>query len=293
METKTKLIVLELTGGFFGWVWIIGSVASLYFLVMAIGFDGKWSSVLWTLGITILSKWLAKGVLDNQRRVAFEAELVKRGYTPEEATKEWITQYMGGKKEASIDDEREAGASFKGEWVNRAEALSNAHDLAGLLTHGHRWTQAEPGNALAWFSLGVAFIELTRYLEAIEALREALRIKPDYLAAWFSLGVAYRRFGRSKEAIEAYREALRIKRDYPAAWFALGGVYGDLGRWGEAGEALREALRIKPDYDLAWSSLAIAYAKSGNRSAALEAVKELRRYDPKKAEKLFNLIMEL
>jgi hypothetical protein len=35
-----------------------------------------------------------------------------------------------------------------------------------------------------------------------------------------------------------------------------------------------------------------AYAKSGNPSAALEAVKQLRRYDPQKAEELFNLIIK-
>jgi hypothetical protein len=43
--------------------------------------------------------------------------------------------------------------------------------------------------------------------------------------------------------------------------------------------------------DSAWAVLALSYAASGNRTAALEAVKELRRYDPKKADELFNFIM--
>ncbi|MGP7975685.1 MAG: tetratricopeptide repeat protein [Desulfobaccales bacterium] len=51
-------------------------------------------------------------------------------------------------------------------------------------------------------------------------------------------------------------------------------------------------MRLKPDYADAWNNLGDAYARSGNRSAALEAVKELRRYDPQRAEKLFNFIME-
>jgi hypothetical protein len=41
-----------------------------------------------------------------------------------------------------------------------------------------------------------------------------------------------------------------------------------------------------------WNNLAFAYLHSGNRSAALQAVKELRRYDPQKADKVFNLIMK-
>ncbi len=65
-----------------------------------------------------------------------------------------------------------------------------------------------------------------------------------------------------------------------------------MGRYREEIEAYREALRLKPDYAYAWNNLACAYALSGNRSAALQAVKELRRYDPQKADKLFNLIMK-
>jgi Flp pilus assembly protein TadD len=65
-----------------------------------------------------------------------------------------------------------------------------------------------------------------------------------------------------------------------------------LSRYREAIEAYREAVRLKPDDADAWNNLAVAYAQSGNRSAALEAVKELRRYDPQKAEKLFNLIVK-
>ena len=109
-------------------------------------------------------------------------------------------------------------------WLDVAEALDKAQDWPGLLAHCRRWTQAEPDDA----------------------------------DAWYSLGVAYGSLGHDHENIEAYREALRLKYDYAAAWYNLGS----------------------------------AYALSGNRSEALEAVKELWRYDPKKAEKLFNFIMQ-
>jgi tetratricopeptide (TPR) repeat protein len=56
-------------------------------------------------------------------------------------------------------------------------------------------------------------------------------------------------------------------------------------------EANKEALRLKPDYAEAWYNLGLAYFGLGNRSEALKAVQELRRYDPAKADKLFNLIV--
>jgi tetratricopeptide (TPR) repeat protein len=143
-------------------------------------------------------------------------------------------------------------------WNDRADALVKAENWQGLLAHSRRWTKAEPGNYLAWYNLGGAYIQLSRHSEAIAAYREALRLKPDDTHAWNNLSVAYGKLGRYREAIAPYREALRLK----------------------------------PDYVGTWNNLAIAYAQSGNRSAALEAVKELRRYDPKQADMLLNSIIK-
>jgi len=142
----------------------------------------------------------------------------------------------------------------KENWKNQAEALDKARDWEGMLAHCRRWTQAEPGNYLAWSTLGIAYGQLGRRLKVIEAYREAIRLKPDSAEAWGELGRAYANLGHQREAIEASREAIRLKPDYAYAWF----------------------------------NLAIAYENSGNRSAALDALKELRRYDPKEAERLYN-----
>jgi tetratricopeptide (TPR) repeat protein len=168
---------------------------------------------------------------------------------------EWIAEVAKPKKLIPYTGEV---IPLKPTWSDRAEALEKARDWPGLLAHSRRWTQAEPGNVLAWHFLGATYAMLNRHREAVEANREALRLKPDYAEAWHNLGFAYFYMGRYREAIDAFREALRLKPDYADAWY----------------------------------NLARAYALSGNQSAALEAVRELRRYDPKEAEKLFNLIMK-
>ncbi len=89
-----KKIILELIVGIFGWVWIIASVASLYFFVIAIFANGEWSSFLWALGISAVAKWLTKSFQDNQQRVVFETQLIDQGYTREQAGKEWLSRYM-------------------------------------------------------------------------------------------------------------------------------------------------------------------------------------------------------
>ena len=94
MELRKKLVLLELIGGIFGWLWIIASLATLYFLVAAIFFDNPWSRVFWAFGTAVVAKWLAKGFRDNQLRVAFVAKQMDKGLSHEEASRAWFERYM-------------------------------------------------------------------------------------------------------------------------------------------------------------------------------------------------------
>jgi hypothetical protein len=94
MQTKTKLMVLELIAGLFGWIWIIAFIAALYFLAVAIFSGGPWSRFFWALGLSAIAKWLLRGFNDNKQRVAFEAKLIADGYTREEAGEEWASRYL-------------------------------------------------------------------------------------------------------------------------------------------------------------------------------------------------------
>jgi hypothetical protein len=95
MTTKRKLITLELISGIFGWGWIIAGLVSLYFLVIAIGFEGSWSSFGMAAGVAAVCKWLAKGFNDNKIRVAFEADAIAQGMSAEEAGNAWLKAYNG------------------------------------------------------------------------------------------------------------------------------------------------------------------------------------------------------
>lgn len=95
MESKTKLVWLELVGGILGWVWILASLAGLYFLAMAIFSDSPWSRFFLAIGVGAIAKWLATGFRDNQLRVAFVAEQMGTGLSREEAGKLWFDRYTG------------------------------------------------------------------------------------------------------------------------------------------------------------------------------------------------------
>jgi len=162
---------------------------------------------------------------------------------------EWIGEVKPGRK-------MEGKGHNQTEWIKRSIALENRKDWQGLLDWSQKWTKSEPKNTDAWNYLGVAYLGLKRYNDAIEAYRQALRINPRYVKAWNSLG----------------------------------GAYYDLKRYDDAIDAYRQAVRIDPENAIAWTNLGLAYLSSGNRTAALDVVQKLRRLDPARADKLFNLI---
>jgi cytochrome c-type biogenesis protein CcmH/NrfG len=69
-----------------------------------------------------------------------------------------------------------------------------------------KWTESDPNNDSAWYCLGVAYNDLKRYDDAIEAFRQAIRIRPKNADAWYALGNAYNISGNHTDALEAVRE---------------------------------------------------------------------------------------
>jgi hypothetical protein len=96
MVIRSKLVILELAAGLFGWGWIVASLASIYFFVAAAAFEGKWSSFVVALVLAGFCKWLARGFHDNEVRVGYEEELMNWGFSRDEAFDAWLTAYSGG-----------------------------------------------------------------------------------------------------------------------------------------------------------------------------------------------------
>jgi tetratricopeptide (TPR) repeat protein len=65
---------------------------------------------------------------------------------------------------------------------------------------------------------------------------------PDFAEVHYILGTAYVRLGRNQEAVEAYKEAIRLKPDYADAHYNLGIFYLLLN---DKGSALEEYKILK------------------------------------------------
>lgn len=60
------------------------------------------------------------------------------------------------------------------------------------------------------YTLGNAYYKEKQFDKAVEHLREAVRLKPDYSVAWRMLGRALAAAEKPESALEAFDEGLRI-----------------------------------------------------------------------------------
>jgi tetratricopeptide (TPR) repeat protein len=106
-----------------------------------------------------------------------------------------------------------------------------------------------------FYNLGTVLFELRRFGEAATVLREAVRLKPDYVEAHNTLSFCLVALGRREEALATYREVLRLRPDIPDTWYNFALIQAGLGRTEEAAASLRKALSIRPDFTAAQRKL--------------------------------------
>ena len=86
-------MILQLLEGAFGYLWLGCGALGIVFVIGWLFADWSGWNVVWAFVASSIGKWLAVGFLDSKNRVAFEAALVERGCTPEEAGREWVKRY--------------------------------------------------------------------------------------------------------------------------------------------------------------------------------------------------------
>jgi tetratricopeptide (TPR) repeat protein len=94
----------------------------------------------------------------------------------------------------------------------------------------------------------------------------------------------YWQSGRFEEAVQELKAAIAIRPDYAEAHSTLGTVYKQLKRLPEAAAALREAVRLQPEFAGAYSTLAAVLREQGDTARAAEAAKAAARITKEKTD---------
>ena len=67
----------------------------------------------------------------------------------------------------------------------------------------------QPGDAMIWYGLASEYVKFERWGDAVGALRNVLRINPDYTAAYQMLGTVLMKQGAVEEARHAWGEGIQ------------------------------------------------------------------------------------
>jgi uncharacterized protein HemY len=74
-------------------------------------------------------------------------------------------------------------------------------------------------DAMIWYGLASEYVKIERWSEAADALRNVLRINPDYTAAYQMLGTALMGQGLRAEACDIWTQGIAVARR-TGAWKA-------------------------------------------------------------------------
>lgn len=77
----------------------------------------------------------------------------------------------------------------------------------------------EPENAMVWYGLASEYLKVERWKDTADALRNVVRLNPDYTAAHQMLGTALASQGLMEEARLAWAEGIKAA-DRTGAWKA-------------------------------------------------------------------------
>ncbi|MGD0786227.1 MAG: tetratricopeptide repeat protein, partial [Sedimentisphaerales bacterium] len=281
-----------------GWFWFVGTLVPVIGIVQVgsqaladrytyIPYIGLFVMVAWGLP-AILSKWTSTSSVESpQRKIVLGMSMVivltALGICAYRQVSCWKNSITLFSHAVEVTQNNYLA------YNNLGLAYDDLGRSAEAIEAYKQAIKIEPDNAEAYTNLGVAYGNLGRYPEAIDVHKQAIKFKPGLAVAHYNLGNACAKLGRGTEAIEAYKQAIKIEPDDAMAHYNLGSAYYALGRYPEAIDAYKQAIRIKPDYAEAHYNLGITYYALGRYTEAIDAYKQAIKIKPDLAVAYNNL----
>lgn len=169
---------------------------------------------------------------------------------------------------------------------SRATALYGQGQLKEAASLYRKILVAEPAHFDANHGLGVLRAQQGRFVEAAQALANALKAMPHNAEALSNYGNVLTTLGHFEEALMSYEAALSLSQ-VPVFWFNRGLVLMNLRRFEEAVASFDSALSLAPDYVEAFQSRAAALCELGRFSDALSSADAALKRKPDSADAFY------
>lgn len=114
------------------------------------------------------------------------------------------------------------------DYNEQGDSFLTASKYAEAINSYKQAVRLKPDMAEAHYSLGWIYNEQDEYARALDALKNAVRYNPLYAEAWKELAFAHRNLNQANEAINAYRQAISLNPEYVQAYYELGWTLNEL-----------------------------------------------------------------
>ncbi|HEX7176341.1 MAG TPA: tetratricopeptide repeat protein [Pyrinomonadaceae bacterium] len=207
---------------------------------------------------------------------------------------ELITAYraLGDRASASnhLDFLWDARPSDPRVFYTSALLATDRDDLTAAIKDFREALRRDPAFHSAWQDLGVAYMKLKRWDEAIETFTELARLRPESVEAAYLHALSLFNAGRAREAEGEARRALRINAGAAEAHTLLGVVLASRGdASAEAVETLGQAAALSPNSFDAHFYLGRVLYSMRDYASAVKDLSAAVRLNPRHAEARFFL----
>lgn len=117
--------------------------------------------------------------------------------------------------------------------------------------------------------------------KARSALLEAIKLDSENVQAYFKLGLVYVKLKDYPNAIQSYTKAAELDPQFPDIYFNLGFAYGMNENYAKAEEMYQRVVKMRPRYvDEALFNLAVVQDKQGKRAECLSTLEQAYAINP-------------
>ncbi|MFQ5900619.1 MAG: tetratricopeptide repeat protein [Thermodesulfobacteriota bacterium] len=150
-----------------------------------------------------------------------------------------------------------------------------------------------PNNERAHANLGLVYEERGLLTEAEAELKNAIKIRKDFVNAHNSLGIVYHKKKSFDLALKELQTAIELDPTHVKAHYNLGLVYRDLKRYPDALRAFQSAIELKPDYSEGYNNIGNIYLIQGHVEKAIDEYRNALRFDSDNIEVYYNIASSL
>ena len=272
-----------------GWLWFLGTLVPVIGLVQVgdqamadryayVAFIGLFIMLTWGAS-DILRKYLSSGIiLAIALSVIISMTIVAHGQV-----KYWQDTFTLFSRALAVTKNNAVAHS------NVAGELLVQNKVDEAMVHCEKALLLTPNDYNTLVRVARAYSVRSEQDKAVDALRRAIQVRPEYVRAYDDLYFLMMQTGKTKEALEVYRKAVETVKDNPDIYYHFGTALARQAHYDESIIQYKRALQLRPyDADVI-NNYGMVLMFSGKNDEAINLFKKTIKINPDHANAHYQL----